>query len=778
MLLRVLKFALPCWLFIASCNAVAQPVVDGADADANAVAFFKNYCMDCHNEDDAMSGIRVDHISETDSFLEYRRTWKRVVEVLRFGTMPPKNAEQPSAKQLEQAKLWVSNRVDSIDCDLIKDPGRVTIRRLNRLEYNNTVRDLFAIDFKPADDFPSDDVGEGFDNIGDVLSLPPLLLEKYLAAAEQISERIVYVPGAKSANEISFNKEDISIKGNGRLSDLSQEVDFYSNGIATIQVRIKTEGKYEFSVDVGAQQAGPELAKMELAVDSKSMLKQSISARKEAPRKYTVAMELAPGQHKIELSFTNDFYNPNHPDPKQRDRNIFFSNMKLVGPTAVLVDDLSDFNKLIHQNIPEQNSDVKKESATVLNMFIHRVFRREVNQSEIEPYCNLVQLVVNQGESFQRGIQVAMNAILVSPRFIFRLEGGGKVDSGNTIRDLDNYELASRLSYFVWCSTPDDELLNLAREGKLSNEKVLRAQLSRMLTDPRVSGLTAGFATQWLNLRNLAEVVPDPNVYDFPNQLRDSMQRETELFFEHVLQQNRSVIDFINGKYTFVNQTLARHYGLSNIEPADEGDGFMQVSLEGVPRSGVLTHGSILTLTSNPNRTAPVMRGKWIMENILGVRPPDPPADVPEIAASKRALPNASFREQLNLHRENAVCASCHDQMDPLGFGFENFDGIGKYRTKDGEFVVDSTGILPSGEKFNGPMELVDILTDRGHSFARTMTERMLVFALGRGLDYYDECAVDKIMKQLKKDDYRFQTMILHIVISDPFLKRRNEGKR
>ena len=773
MLVRVLKFALPCWLLIANSSAFAQPNDDEKSASVKAVAFFQNYCIDCHNQEDAMSGVRVDHVSQTGSFLEYRNSWKRVNEALRFGAMPPEGVEQPTAAEREQAQLWVADRIDSIDCDLIKDPGRVTIRRLNRLEYNNTIRDLFAIDFRPADDFPSDDVGEGFDNIGDVLSLPPLLLEKYLAAAEQISERIVYVPGVESGNKVPIGKENVSIDRGGSIS--GSTIGFSSNGTVTLTVNIDTTGQYVFSVDVGAQQAGPELAKIELALDAKTLLKESVSALRDAPRKYSVEMELAAGRHKIALSFVNDFYNPKHPDPTQRDRNIYFSNVILAGPTMVPVDDLSAFNKLIHENIPEQASDVKKESSTVLNMIIHRVFRREVNPSEIEPYCNLVQLVVNQGESFQRGIQVAINAILVSPRFLFRLEGGDKADSAKTIRDLDNYELASRLSYFVWCSTPDDELLNLAREGKLSNEKILRAQLSRMLIDPRVRGLTVGFATQWLNLRNLAEVAPDPNVYDFPLELRESMQSETELFFEHVLQENRSVFDFINGKYTFVNQTLATHYGLPDVATSTDDDQFEQVSLEGIPRSGILTHGSILTLTSNPNRSAPVKRGKWIMENILGVRPPDPPADVPMIAAAKKSLPDASFREQLNLHRENAVCASCHDQMDPLGFGFENFDGIGKYRTKDGEFAIDSSGILPSGKKFDGPMELVDILTISGESFARTLTERMLVFALGRGLDYYDECAVDKIMKQLKKDEYRFQTLMLHIVLSDPFLKRRGE---
>ena len=778
MLLRVLKYALTCWFLITTSMVVAQSENDGIALKNKAVELFQNYCVGCHNQAEAMSGVRVDHVMETATFIEHRDNWKRVVEVLRFGSMPPEDEEQPSPKELKQMQSWLSDRINSIDCDLINDPGRVTIRRLNRLEYNNTIRDLFGIDFKPADDFPSDDVGEGFDNIGDVLSLPPLLLEKYLTAAEQISQRVVYVPGAESANEIRINRDDFSINGGGRLSGVAQDIDFHSNGTATINVKIQAKGKYEFSVDAGAQQAGPELARIELGLNGTTLLKQSVSARRNTPRSYAVAMDLLPGQHKIQLSFVNDFYNPKHPDPAQRDRNIYFSKLKLVGPVSVPVDDLSEFNKLIHKNIPAASNEIRQRALVVLNGLIHRVFRRELSPSEIEPYIDLVELVVKRNEGFQRGIQVAITAILVSPRFLFRLEKGNTEVPKNGVRRLDDYELASRLSYFIWCSTPDDELLNLAREGKLSNEKVLRGQLSRMLGDPRVRGLTIGFATQWLNLRNLVEVAPDPNVYDFSDQLRDSMQQETELFFEHVLQKNRSVIEFINGKYTFVNQTLATHYGLKNPIASGDKDQFALVSLEGIPRSGILTHGSILTLTSNPNRTAPVMRGKWIMENILGVRPPDPPADVPEIAAAKLSLPDASFREQLNLHRENAVCASCHDQMDPLGFGFENFDGIGKYRSMEGKFPIDSSGVLPSGEKFDGPMELVDILTTSRDSFARTLTERMLVFALGRGLDYYDDCAVDKIMKNLKKDDYRFQTVILQIVMSDPFLKRRTEDKK
>tara|TARA_B100000519_G_scaffold173813_1_gene161369 strand:+ start:38 stop:1093 length:1056 start_codon:yes stop_codon:yes gene_type:complete len=348
----------------------------------------------------------------------------------------------------------------------------------------------------------------------------------------------------------------------------------------------------------------------------------------------------------------------------------------------------------------------------------------------------------------------------------------GNRNANTEVRDIDQFELASRLSYFLWSSTPDDRLLALAFSGELSKPRVLESEIERMLIDERADGLTEGFATQWLNLRNLDEVTPAPE-FKFSDSLRQSMKIETKMFFGDVMRKNRSIMDFLDGRFTFVNEELASHYGISGVQ----GEEFQQVSLVDRPRYGVLTHGSILTITSQPNRTSPVMRGKWIMENILGTVPPDPPEDVPEIDEEKAKSGEVSFRKQLEVHRENAICASCHNHMDPLGFGFENYDAIGRFRTKDGAFNVDASGILPTGEQFKGTKELVQILSKREEAFARALTTRLLTFALGRGLEYYDRCAIDKIVEEIGRDNYRFQSLVKQIVFSDPFLKRRIDGE-
>ena len=394
---------------------------------------------------------------------------------------------------------------------------------------------------------------------------------------------------------------------------------------------------------------------------------------------------------------------------------------------------------------------------------------------ETAPYASLVDLAVRRGERYEQGLQVALTAVLVSPQFLFRIERSAEPDNPEKVVEVNDYQLASRLSYFIWSSTPDDELLALAYDGRLSKPEILRGQVKRMLADPRVQGLVDGFASQWLNLRNLEDVTPDPNVFpDFNDGLKVAMQRETELFFKTVMQDDLPVTAFLTGKFTWVNEQLASHYGIEGIS----GEEFQRVSLKDTQRAGVITQGSILTLTSNPNRTSPVKRGKWIMENILGTAPPDPPADVPEIEAAKKSLPDASFREQLELHRESAVCASCHRSMDPLGFGFENFDAIGRWRTKDGEFEIDASGKLPEGGDFSGPMELIEILEKQKAQFADSLARKMLVFALGRGLEYYDECVIKEITAEMEKQEYRFSSLVLGIVTSDAFLQRRGEGKK
>ena len=383
---------------------------------------------------------------------------------------------------------------------------------------------------------------------------------------------------------------------------------------------------------------------------------------------------------------------------------MFFYAATLVGPEELPLESLSKLQREVLAVEVSAGVEATKAASRILGPMINRAFRRTVEPAHVNAYANLVNVVMEQGESFARGMQVSLSSVLVSPRFLFRVEGNRNANT--EVREIDQFELASRLSYFLWSSTPDDRLLALAFSGELSKPRVLESEIERMLIDERADGLTEGFATQWLNLRNLDEVTPAPEL-KFSDSLRQSMKIETKMFFGDVMRKNRSIMDFLDGRFTFVNEELASHYGISGVQ----GEEFQQVSLVDRPRYGVLTHGSILTITSQPNRTSPVMRGKWIMENILGTVPPDPPEDVPEIDEEKAKSGEVSFRKQLEVHRENAICASCHNHMDPLGFGFENYDAIGRFRTKDGAFNVDASGILPTGEQFKGTKELVQILS-------------------------------------------------------------------
>ena len=742
-----------------------KPVVDYSK---EVQPFFVKYCNGCHSVDAMEAGIRTDHSSLEGVFIEDRKNWLKVYDMIRFKAMPPEEADQPDDAERELVTLWLDEQLNSVDCDKVKDPGAVTIRRLNRLEYNNTIRDLFGIEFRPADDFPSDDVGEGFDNIGDVLTLSPLLMEKYLNAAEQIAEQVIYAPSTDKQDEVVLDLSKFKISKSGSFA--SEALRFYSNGDATGAFEVPFAGEYKLRIQVGADQAGSELAKMALQIDDRPQQLLSISARTGAPRNYEVEIRLAAGRHTLRLGFVNDFYNPNANNPNQRDRNLNIFGATVVGPEVIPQDALTKLQREILSVKVNPGAEATAAATRLLHPIISRAFRRNVQLAHVQAYGNLVNVVMNEGESFGRGMQIALSSILVSPRFLFRIEGNRGSDK--SVREIDAYELASRLSYFLWSSMPDDRLLSLAFSGELLKPRVLESQVERMLIDSKAEGLVEGFATQWLNLRNLDEVTPAPK-FKFSESLRASMKTETMMFFGEVMRRNRSIIDFLDGKFTFVNEELATHYNLPNVS----GPEFRLVSLTNSPRFGVLTHGSILTLTSQPNRTSPVMRGKWIMENILGTRPPDPPEDVPEIDETQAESGELSFRKQLEIHRESAVCASCHNHMDPLGFGFENYDAIGRFRLKDGQFEVDPSGVLPTGEKFEGTEQLVEILTRRDREFARALTSRMLTFALGRGLQYYDRCAVDKIVEKLEQDDFRFHSLVKQIIFSDPFLKRRVVGE-
>jgi len=383
----------------------------------------------------------------------------------------------------------------------------------------------------------------------------------------------------------------------------------------------------------------------------------------------------------------------------------------------------------------------------------------------------LAQMALSKDETFERGIQLAVTGVLVSPHFLFRVEDQADPDSaGDGAVPVGDYELASRVSYFLWSSMPDEELFELAAKGKLQDPKVLEEQVLRMLQDPKSQALVENFASQWLNLRNLDQVSPDPKRFpEFDGELREAMKNETKEFFAAIMREDRSVMEFLSGDFTVLNERLAKHYGISGVK----GSEFQKVSLKDIPRAGVLTQASILTLTSNPTRTSPVKRGKWILENMLNEPPPPPPPNVPELEEASKESPGLSLRKQLEIHRESPTCASCHKLMDPLGLGFENFDAVGEWRDKDGKQPVDASGELPGGQTFEGPIELINILKQRRSQFRRCLVEKMLTYALGRGLEYYDRCAVETITKNMEKDNNRFSRMVLEIVKSRPFRFRR-----
>jgi hypothetical protein len=601
--------------------------------------FLARHCASCHGADRPKAGLNLESLRDEGTFQSRRRAWLRVREYIEGGLMPPEDSPQPSRAEADRAIGSIRAMLARDDCGKPPNAGRVTIRRLNRAEYNNTIRDLFGVDDRPADDFPADDVGYGFDNVGDVLSLPPLLMERYLTAAERVAGRAIV------ANPAS---------------------------------------------------AGP--------------------FRPESHRRILFREPTSPGEY---------------PDAAR----------------------------------------------AILERFATRAYRRPVTPAELARLTGLVDLALADGEGFERAIQIAVQAVLVSPHFLFRVEldsrprglppAGPSPDRAEPIGD---FEVASRLSYFLWSSMPDDEIFRLAGEGKLRSPEVLSAQVRRMLLDPRARALVDNFGGQWLQIRNLKTFIPDRERFpDFDEPLREAMSRETELFLAEILREDRSILELIDADFTYVNERLARHYGIKGVI----GPEFRRVRLAGPERGGLLTHASVLTVTSNPNRTSPVKRGRWVLEQILGAPPPPPPPDVTALKEDRAAETAVSVRRRLEQHRAQPSCAVCHNRLDPLGFGLENYDGVGAWRDKEAGAPVDASGTLPSGESFRGPGELKAILKARPREFARCLTEKMLTYALGRGLEESDRCAVDRIVKGLESREYRFSALVQGIASSDPFLKRR-----
>lgn len=929
-------------------GAAAGPAAGEAMFKNTITPLLEKYCYECHGDGASKGKVALDDFKSVADVEKNRTIWEGVMRNVRSHEMPPADDTDvlPTDAEREIITSWVEKQLYNFDPEH-PDPGKVTLRRLNRAEYNATIRDLVGVDFKPAEDFPPDDSGYGFDNIGDVLSLPPVLLEKYLAAADKILDQAIVTDPIKTqvkrvpANmaEVGFNavgdrgdgwvqlisleeddvalplnvvggdylvrvhafstrdggalvgqgsekkieyKEDpgptkihilvndafvqdfeltrdeahpgtyearvsvatgrqyfraaagrlrggdneltmlngrlgkqqpgiiyvkwieiegplqaatrryrpdkIEVSGEGTFTPAGERV-LKKNGELTTTIDLPRETEVILRAQAYAQQAGPEPVRMEFRLDGQPLKTFdvlaparmqplpgqrvfSLSLLVPQPHFYEVRTKLPAGKHRFAAAFTNDFEDPENKNPNLRDRNLIVQYLEVSAlGEQVLIPPMPEPMRQFFAKYDAPASKAMTPAAkarAILADFTRRAWRGPVEVAELDRLMKLYELARGQGDGFEAGVKLAMKAALVSPHFLFIGEGRTAVAASPTPRPIDEFALASRLSYFLWSSMPDEELLQLAERGQLRAN--LAAQVKRMLASPKANALVENFAGQWLQIRSLETFQPDKKLFpDFDPLLRTAMQRETELFFEHVMREDRSVFDFLTGDYTFVNARLAKFYGLPGVNDEE----FHRVSLAATPRRGVLTQASILTLTSNPTRTSPVKRGKWVLDNLLGTPPPPPPPNVPELDEKERKL-TGSLRQQMEQHRANPNCASCHARMDPIGFGLENFDAIGAWREKEGESPIDPAGKLTTGDSFAGASDLARVLaTKRQKEFRHCLAEKMLTYALGRGTEYFDRPAIEQIMQGMEKNQDKFSSLVLAVAQSFPFQMQR-----
>lgn len=730
-----------------------------ATFEKQGLPFIRKYCAPCHSADTAMAGIVVTKATTTAQVKSATEVWARVTQNLKTMHMPPKGSLLPTKAERDQmVKLLEKALIE--DCG-VASPGRVTLRRLNRQEYNNTIRDLVGLDLHLADDFPSDDVGYGFDNIGDVLTLSPLLMEKVMSAAEVIAQKAIVTPDARSKRYVATDMSEGS--GHGIFEETSRV--FSSQGRSDITLDLPTGGRYRVSIQAAAMQAGPELAKIGLWLNDKQVTAFDVSAVPGKSQAYQFTLPILKGPQKLGVSFLNDYYNP-QAAAGQQDRNLIVEWIDLIGPLEN--QSPSDFQKKL---IPGPPTDKLKDARRALTGFALRAYRRPATPEEADRLVEVFKVGEKIGGSYESGIQLGVQAILSSPHFLYKVETEPRASKA-TDRTLNGYELATRLSYFLWSTTPDDRLIALAGDGSLLKPEVLKSEVNRMLSDQRAVALADNFAGQWLQLRKLETTQPDTKTYTtYNDKLKQAMITETKRFFQHIVSADRPITDFIQAKYSFLNEDLAKLYGV----PGVTGENFRKVSLESTPRRGVLTQASVLTVTSNPTHTSPVKRGKWVLENILGAPPPAPPPGVPQLSEDAKIITAASIRTRMEEHRKNPACANCHKSMDALGFSLENYDGVGAWRTQDGAFPVDASGELPDGSKFNGSSELSLILMKRKNEFVTALSDKMLTYALGRGITAADKCFVDEVAKKTTAQGDRFRALVTAVVLSEPFRHRAIE---
>jgi mono/diheme cytochrome c family protein len=915
---------LPFFLLLLTCIAAApadRPTTDVFQSQIQPL--LKRFCYECHGDGASAADLALDAFPTLADIRKATPTWAKVIRHARTQTMPPPDAErQPTQAEREALVDGLTRELYNLD-PKNPDPGPMVVRRLNHAEYRNTVRDLTGVSFDPTHIFPQDDTGYGFDNIGDVLTLPPMLVEKYLAAADKILDQAipterpepvqrrltpadpprtltskdedsvslpvtVQTPGEYSirvqayaqsttrpaklslmigdtviqdvpvtANEQkpgwyearvgvrpgkhtfhaavrrlrgpgedrtvvagrvgveqggSVTVKDMIVEGPlkasihrpdlkpgtkaGRHGDLVSLPE--SGSEAAVTVDVPRPGDYVIRTVACASYCGQGAARMELLVDGQPVRAFDVAApanfqaspdagklkdgaERALPQIYEARTRLAAGRRKLSVRFVNDLYDAKNPHPNYRDRNLFVRYVELVDPSSPpsagpMTEPMRElFVKHIGPRSTGGGAAVPHSATAaraILAEFAFRAWRRPPQRDEVDRLVGLYTLARKNDEAFEASVKHAMKGVLVSSSFLFRGEVMAPSSPGkNPTRLVGDYELASRLSYFLWSSMPDDELLDLAKRGAVRPN--LNAQVRRMLASPKSKAFVENFAGQWLQFRNLDAAHPDDKKFAaYDDKLRDAMKRETQLFFESIVREDSSLMDVLTADYTFLNARLAKHYGIPDVS----GDEFRKVSLAGTKRRGVLTQGSVLTLTSNPTRTSPVKRGKWVLESLLGTAPPPPPPDVPALDGEGQKLTGTN-RQRLEQHRADPNCASCHAPMDPIGFGLENFDAIGAWREKEGGDPIDATSAFADGSKFTGPVELAELLAKtRRNDYFRAVTEAAMTFAMGRGVEPYDQPAVDAVVGNLQRNDARFSTLILGVVNSVPFQMRRGEA--
>jgi mono/diheme cytochrome c family protein len=715
--------------------------------EAQARPVLAAYCIGCHGPKKQKAKVDLSIAKGEADLALAQDLWLAALQQLKTRAMPPEEEKQPSDAERAGLVAWIEGALDRIDARAPRDPGRVTVRRLNRAEYNNSVRDLVGIDLRPADDFPADDVSEGFDTLGDVLALPPLLFEKYVDAAERILDRALVAEGPVEILERRIEAETLSKEAADGAVELSFDRELQTT------LKVSAAGRYEVRVR-GRQERSPD-GKAILAVTADGQDLALVDVREEGV--FAASIPLQAGEHR--LAFRHTPPKAYAKEEKVPDTRLRLDWIEIAGSEQALS----------HRRI--FGSDT--EARPIVTRFASRAFRRPLEAGEAERLLKPFEAGMKEGRGFVRSVRRALWAVLVSPHFLFRVErDSADRDAAGHVR-LSDLELASRLSYFLWSTMPDATLLELASKGRLRDPETLRAQARRMLADPRARALTDNFAMQWLGLRRFEQAQPDRDLFrGFNENLRRAMVDEAWHFFAGLVREDRSLVELIDADYTWLNETLARHYGVKDVK----GEAMRRVPLADRTRGGVITMAAILTLTSYPTRTSAVKRGKWILDEILGAPPAPPPPNVPELDEATKSRPDAkelTLRQRLEVHRADPACHGCHKRMDVLGLGLENFDAIGRWREKEGSRRIDASGTLPTGESFASPAELKGILTASRDDFSRALAEKLFVYALGRPLERSDRRELKAAVEELRRNGYRISALVEAVTTSYPFRHRR-----